>query len=70
MLDLAIAATFVREMTEDQFAAPRGPRGARAGTAPARQDAPSPRRAGARRRGATGGTRIGRTLSRLAQVRG
>jgi hypothetical protein len=84
MVDLAIAANFVRELTEEQFAeqrrarrrgtpAGRGANGAGpAGRAPDRADgdaAPRPA-SGTRRGGGFGTTRVGRTLSRLAQVRG
>jgi hypothetical protein len=84
MVDLAIAANFVRELTEEQFAErPRhATRSAAAassvnGSGPARE---SDRRAPARESGRRGQTRdtrtrnettgFWRTLARLAQVRG
>jgi hypothetical protein len=83
MLDLAVAANFVRELTEEQFAEPRrrrrtaapgrtGDGAARVTRASARGDTPAARphdRAGGR--GVRfGATRVARTLSRLVQVRG
>jgi hypothetical protein len=66
MVDLGIAANFVRELTEEQFAEPR--RTHRRGTAANRTEkgsAPAPRESRERK-----GTRMRRTLGRLAQVRG
>jgi hypothetical protein len=84
MVDLAIAANFVRELTEEQFAERR--HGVRRAAPPSREpdgpgsaaresgrnvSAAAPRPdAPARRDAGFGTTRVGRTLSRLAQVRG
>jgi hypothetical protein len=66
MVDLAIAANFVRELTEDQFAEQRRVhRRKAAANRTANGSDPAPRQA---RRGET--TRMRRTLARLAQVRG
>jgi hypothetical protein len=89
MVDLAIAANFARELTEEQFAERgrkargRTPAGARNGAGPAAaRGAPrtgseaaaraTPRHADTpgRRGDRLAGSRLGRTLSRLAQVRG
>jgi hypothetical protein len=84
MVDLAIAANFARELTEEQFAeqrraarrtAPstREPNGAGAAArGPGRDVRAAARRPDARApRGAVfGATRVGRALSRVAQVRG
>lgn len=82
MVDLAIAANFVRELTEEQFAEERrrtrrgapASRGAnRAPAAVRTSDRPqAPRRQGtpARRGAGVGATRLRRTLARLVQVRG
>ena len=65
MVDLAIAANFVRELTEDQFAPQQRVRRRNAAAHSAANGAdPAPPRA---RRDMT---RMGRTLARLAQVRG
>jgi hypothetical protein len=66
MVDMAIAANFVRELTEDQFAQPqrvrrRNATANRAGTGSGRAARESDRREP---------TRVGRTLARLAHVRG
>jgi hypothetical protein len=71
VVDLAIAANFARELTEDQFAEPRrkANRQAPAGGAPkgaVRTDAG--RKGAVRTHAVRKGAR--RTLSRLAQVRG
>jgi hypothetical protein len=66
VVDLAIAANFVRELTEEHFAEP--PRAQRRGGAANRTEkgsAPAPREARERK-----ATRMRRTLGRLAQVRG
>jgi hypothetical protein len=66
MVDLAIAANFVRELTDEQFAEPRRTR--RRGTAVNRAGkgaAPAPLESRERK-----ATRMRRTLGRLAQVRG
>jgi hypothetical protein len=87
VVDLAIAANFVRELTEEQFEEPRpkAHRRAREGGAPkgaVRKDAVRRGHAGgaeatlrpfsprARSGSRLAATRLGRTLSRLAQVRG
>jgi hypothetical protein len=84
MVDVAIAANFVRELTEEQFEErQRTPRRmARAGGRPAASRAAAGAtvnraRVAARlpadassRRGRLAGTRFGRALYRLAQVRG
>jgi hypothetical protein len=66
MVDIAIAANFVRELTEDQFAQQRRVRRSNAAanrtanvSAPAARPSPHTER-----------TRLARTLGRLAQVRG
>jgi hypothetical protein len=66
MVDLAIAANFVRELTEEQFAESRRTqrRGAAANRG-ANGPAPAPRESRERK-----STRMRRTLGRLAQVRG
>ena len=66
MVDLAIAANFVRGLTEEQFAEPRRTqrRGAAANRT-ANGSVPAPREARERK-----ATRMRRTLGRLAQVRG
>lgn len=66
MVDLAIAANFARELTEEQFAEQR--RTQRRGAATnrtAKRSAPALRESPERR-----STRMRRTLGRLAQVRG
>lgn len=84
MVDLGIAANFVRELTEEQFAEPRrrprrtaAPGGTGDGTVRATRASVSGDTPAATRNDRTGGrglrfgaTRVGRTLSRLAQVRG
>jgi hypothetical protein len=82
MVDLAIASNFARELTEEQFAEDRrrGRGGAPAGrgsngveTSVRRSDrAQASRRQDTAARGGLGfgATRLGRTLARLAQVRG
>ena len=66
MVDVAIAANFVRELTEDQFAQQqRVQRRNAAANRTANSSAPAP---GPSRRADR--TRVGRTLARLAQVRG
>jgi hypothetical protein len=69
MVDMAIAATFVRELTEKQFGEQRQHRQTQRRMATASRSAtgsgPAVREAG---RGE--GTRTGRILARLAQVRG
>ena len=66
MVDLAIAANFARELTEDQFTEPRRtPRRGAAANRTAKGSAPAPRES--RERNVT---RMRRTLGRLAQVRG
>jgi hypothetical protein len=64
VVDLAIAANFVRELTEEQFAEPRrsSRRGAQANRA---TQVPSPREAGERK-----SSPWRRTRGRLAHVRG
>jgi hypothetical protein len=79
MVDLAIAANFVRELTEEQFAEERR-RGAPAsrgadGAGPAvrtsdRPQAPRRQDTKARRGAGRGATLLGRTLARLGHVRG
>lgn len=66
MVDLAIAANFARELTEEQFAEQRRTqrRGAPANRT-ANGSAPAPRESSQRK-----ATRMRRTLGRLAQVRG
>ena len=66
MVDLAIAANFARELTEEQFAEQRRTqrRGAAANRT-ANGSAPAPRESRERK-----ATRMRRTLGRLAQVRG
>jgi hypothetical protein len=66
MVDLAIAANFVRELTEDQFAQQQ--RVQRRNAAADRLASGSDHAGRESRRGAT--SRMGRTLARLAQVRG
>jgi hypothetical protein len=66
VVDLAIAANFVRELTEEQFAEQRRTRRPNgAANRPAQESAPAAREPG---RGRTTGMR--RTLARLAQARG
>jgi hypothetical protein len=66
VVDLAIAANFVRELTEEQFAEPRrGPRRGPAEKRSAQPAAPSSQESRERRP-----NRMRRTLGRLAQVRG
>jgi hypothetical protein len=66
MVDMAIAANFVRELTQEQFAEQRqAPRRRAAASRSAKGSGPAPREAG---RGE--GTRMRRTLARLAQARG
>ena len=66
MVDLAIAANFVRELTEDQFAEPRRPQRRRPAAHRAENGfAPAPSESRDRKP-----TRMRRTLGRLAQVRG
>jgi hypothetical protein len=66
MVDLAIAANFVRELTEDQFAQQqRGRRRTAAANRPRAGSDPALRASGRAER-----TRMVRTLARLAQVRG
>jgi hypothetical protein len=78
---LAIAANFARELTEDQFAEPRrasrrapeggAPKGAvRTGSAADGEATLRPFSPRARSGSRPSATRLGRTLSRLAQVRG
>jgi hypothetical protein len=77
VFDLGIAANFARELTEEQFAEPRRrPRRTTATVRAPRASVPGGMSA-ARRQDRTGGrgvrfgaTRVGRTLARLAQVRG
>ena len=65
MVDLAVAANFVRELTEEQFAEPRRrPRRAVAANGASEPAAPASQ---ARERKPS---RMRRTLGRLAQVRG
>jgi hypothetical protein len=67
VVDLAIAANFVRELTEDQFAEQQQrPRRRNAAASPATKGSEPARPE--YRRGES--TRMGRTLARLAQVRG
>jgi hypothetical protein len=66
VVDLAIAANFVRELTEDQFAQQqRGRRRAATANRPAAGSDPAPRESGRVER-----RRMARTLARLVQVRG
>jgi hypothetical protein len=66
VVDLAIAANFARELTEQQFAEQRRTRGRGAATnRTANGSAPAPRESPERK-----STRMRRTLGRLAQVRG
>jgi hypothetical protein len=62
MVDLAVAANFVRELTEEQFAEPRR---AQAANGPAEPTARAPQESRERKP-----SRMRRTLGRLAQVRG
>jgi hypothetical protein len=64
VVDLAIASNFARELTEEQFAEPRGRH--RRTAAPGRTGDGTVRAT----RKSVRATRVGRTLSRLAQVRG
>jgi hypothetical protein len=84
VVDLGIAANFVRELTEDQFREkrdrPRRTAGPKRAAGNAREttsatnrgggSAATPHRAVTGRRAGFAATRVGRTLSRLAQVRG
>jgi hypothetical protein len=82
VVDLAIASNFARELTENQFAEERrrGRRGAPASrganaaeTTVRRSDRAQARRqqdTSSRRSAGFGISRLGRTLARLAQVRG
>ena len=66
MVDLGIAANFVRELTEEQFAEPRRTRRpSGAAKRATKESVPTAREPG---RGKATGVR--RTLARLAQVRG
>jgi hypothetical protein len=66
MVDLAIAANFVRELTEDQFAEKQRIRSRNA----AAQRSVDGSSASQRASGRTEKTRVRRTIARLAQVRG
>jgi hypothetical protein len=66
MVDMAIAASFVRELTEDQFA--QQPRAQRRSAAANRAGTGSGQAARESDRRET--TRMGRALARLAHVRG
>jgi hypothetical protein len=66
MVDIAIAANFARELTEDQFAQPR-PVQRRHAAADHTANGADPARSASRR---AERTRVGRTLARLAHVRG
>jgi hypothetical protein len=84
MVDLAIASTFARELTEDQFTEERKParrrRAARSAFSPAARAGSATRRAPQVESGATRGRRarpagsarsmLARVMSRLVQVRG
>ena len=66
MVDLAIAANFARELTEEQFAEQkRTQRRGAAANYTAKGSVPAPRESRERKT-----TRMRRTLGRLAQVRG
>jgi hypothetical protein len=66
MVDLAIAANFVRELTEEQFAEQRRAQRRRAAAnGTEKGSAAAPRESRERK-----ATRMRRTLGRLAQVRG
>jgi hypothetical protein len=73
MVDLAIASTFARELTEDQFAQGRrtqrrGPAAQTASRSTARAERNAPRAAPAR--STEPRSAFGRLMSRLVQVRG